>query len=121
MLDEHGRSEIPDPRPRFIKAKKRKKSPRELIQEAARGLLSQQADENGFDSWEEANDFDVYDPFDVPIPNTDYIELIPEELRTDQREAPTKHTAGGKPSVKPPRTDQDSSETEHAEPEEDLS
>jgi len=115
MLDEHGKTEIPDPRPRFINAKKRKKSPRELIQEAARGIISQQADDHGFDSWEDANDFDVYDPFDVPIPNTEYIELIPETLSSDQREDPTRHTAGGKPSVEPPSAQDESSETEHGD------
>jgi len=118
MLTDDNKYEVPDPRPRFIKGKTRKKSPRELIQEAARGLISEQAASQGHDSWEEANDFDVYDPFDVPMPKTDYIELIPEELQADQREAPTKRTAGGQPSVEEHENQEDSSDTEQPESEE---
>lgn len=68
-LDENGH-EVPDPRPLRLPAGfKKPETLAEQVQRLVRGALSRQAEDQGFESFEDAEDFDVGDDED---PHTQY-------------------------------------------------
>lgn len=73
FLDEHGH-EIPDPQPVEIPARfKRPETLAEQIRRVTQGALSLQAQEQGFESFEEAEDFEIDD--DSFDPSSPYEEI----------------------------------------------
>lgn len=89
--DPHGR-ELLNPVPMEVDVSLPKPlSLKERIQRILRTELSQQADAQGFETFEEANDFDVYDDFETPDPVTPYEEKFmheeypaaPEEVKNE--------------------------------------
>lgn len=80
-FDELGR-EIPDPRPLEIPAGfKKPESITDIIQRLVRTQLSQRAQEEGNETWEEANDFDMDDDDPDSL-------FTPYELQEMQEERP---------------------------------
>lgn len=77
-FDDQGR-ELPDPKPVALPlGAKRPESITEQIRRLIRGEMSRQAVEEGNESFEEANDFDVDEP-DAELHDTEY-QLMTEEL-----------------------------------------
>lgn len=67
-LDDNGH-EVPDPRPLQVPAGfKRPPTLAEQVQRLVRGALSRQAAEQGFETFEESEDFDVGDEIDPSTP-----------------------------------------------------
>lgn len=65
-LDAHGR-EVVNPKAAFLEVTPVRLSLREQIQRCLRTELSMQAMQQGRESFEESQDFDVQDPFDMPL------------------------------------------------------
>lgn len=73
-LDENG-WEIPDPNPVAIPAGfKRPETLAEQVQRLVRTSISRQAEAEGYETWEEANDFDVDDDFDPTTPYEEFFD-----------------------------------------------
>lgn len=93
LLDENGH-EIGDPKPVAIPSGfTRPETLAEQVQRLVRTTVSQAAEDHGYESWEEANDFDIEDdPIDAATPFETYFdpvlgrELTPEEVLRDQVE-----------------------------------
>lgn len=90
-LDEFGQ-EIPDPRPVRIPAGfRRPETLAEQVQRLVRTHISRDAEQNGMETWEEANDFDVDDDFDPSTPYETFFdpvlgrELTPHEFRQNEQ------------------------------------
>lgn len=67
-LDEHGR-EVPDPTPlRIPGGFKRPETLQEQVARLVRGSISREAEDAGFETFEESEDFDVDDDFDPRTP-----------------------------------------------------
>jgi len=82
MLDGKGR-EILNPKPLAIPVGMTKpQSLREEIQKVLREEVGRQAQEQGKESWEDANDFDVVDDFDTQLVESKY-QLVEEEFVKD--------------------------------------
>lgn len=105
-FDEWGR-EVPDPRPVDIPAGMRRPlSLKEQIQQAIRNELSRRAAEDGEETFEEADDFEV-DEDGEPVSPYEFIDLEPELGDVDadppksakpvQPDAPVPEDASGKP------------------------
>lgn len=76
-LDERGR-ELPNPKPLVLDLSGRPPTLKEQIKRVLREEISQQAMEQGFETWEESHDFDVEDEFDVE-PSSAY-EIMEDEV-----------------------------------------
>lgn len=75
-LDEFGR-EVPDPRPLQIPAGfKRPETLAETVQRLVRGQLSRQAQEQGFETFEESEDFDIGDEIDMSTPYETFFDPV---------------------------------------------
>lgn len=70
--------EVPSPVPEEIVVNKRPPSLKEQIQRLVRVELSQQVGDQGMETWEEANDFDIPEETD-PISGYEIHDMIPEE------------------------------------------
>lgn len=77
LLDESGR-EINNPKPLYLDVTPRKISVKDEMLRIIRNELSQNAQDQGFESFEEADDFNVYDDFETPESSTEY-EIMQEE------------------------------------------
>lgn len=89
-LDEYGH-EIPDPKPVAIPAGfKRPETLAEQVQRLVRTSISRQAAEQGFETFEESEDFDVDDEFDPSTPYETFFdpvlgrEITPQEFQANQ-------------------------------------
>lgn len=89
LLDDDGR-EVPDPTPLSLPAGfKRPETLAEQVQRLVRGALSRQAAEQGFETWEESEDFDVGDDDDPHTPYEQEFdpvlgrEVSPDQIRRD--------------------------------------
>lgn len=68
-INEKG-EEVPDPNPVEINlTPDQPPTPEMMVQDAIRTVLSQKAASKGQETFEEANDFDVKDPFEIDIPS----------------------------------------------------
>ncbi len=77
-LDAKGR-EVPNPKPMVLHPGiPRPATLQEQIQRVMRGELSNQAQQQGMDTFEEANDFNVKDDFDEELLDTHYTKMIDE-------------------------------------------
>lgn len=76
-LDQNGQ-EINNPKPAFLEVTPNPPTMQEQIQRILKFELAKQADAQGMETWEEANDFDVIDEFDG-IPESEY-ELMDDDL-----------------------------------------
>jgi len=80
--------EVNNPKPLFIASEiHRPPSLQEQIQRVLRSNISRQAHEQGHETFEESQDFDVEDPFDSPDPNTIY-QVLDEEIPVMKEEKP---------------------------------
>lgn len=81
LLDERGH-EINNPKPFFVDVTPRPLSLKEQIHRLVRNELSVAAADRGFETFEEANDFEVDDDFEVEEPISDYtvVDMQPEFL-----------------------------------------
>lgn len=70
--------EVPNPRPDEIVVSKRPPSLQQQIQRLVRTELSNQVAQQGAETWEEANDFDIPEELD-PISGYEIEDMIPEE------------------------------------------
>lgn len=87
ILDERGR-ELPNPVPMELKIGTQKpESLRDQIRRIMRIELSKQAEIQGHETFEEADDFEVEDSFDMNEPNSQY-EMMQEEFVKDDEVAP---------------------------------
>lgn len=89
MLDDRGR-EMPNPKPMELTAGLRR--PENLqgqIQRLVRTALSQEVADQGMETFEEANDFDIVDGFDVHFNSTyqqmdeEYLDQSPEPIKVE--------------------------------------
>lgn len=109
MLDDNGR-EIPDPTPMEMTAgMTRPVSLQEQIQRLVKTELSRQAVAQNYESFAEANDFEIQDVFDVEEPITKYQQMEEEFLEVPESsvEGEAKPAAGinEADSVDPPASD----------------
>lgn len=74
--------EVNDPRPIFIEGPAEHLSINERIDRVLANKVSIQAHERGFETYEEANDFDVEDPFELKDPQTQYT-VLDEDLPSE--------------------------------------
>lgn len=113
--DEHGR-ELCNPVPLEVDVSLQKPlSLKERVQRLLRNELSQQVSAQGFETFEESQDFDVYDDFDVPEALTPYEATLmaaerplePGENPSEERPAQTSQPA---PSSSPENPENPDSE-----------
>lgn len=90
-LDEFGH-EIPDPKPVAIPAGfKRPETLAEQVQRLVRTSISRQAAEQGFETFEESEDFDVDDEFDPSTPYETFFDPVlgrdisPQEFKANEQ------------------------------------
>lgn len=100
-LDKYGK-EIQDPSTKIIVGPKKPQSLDERIEEAIRGRMSLLADDQGWDTLEESQDFDVQDPFDFEAPNTVY-----EVLKDEWLDPPSSGSRSSHPQDKHNEADQE--------------
>lgn len=68
-MEKKTRHEYLDPTPMAIPVKYQRPSTEQArVRALVQGILSAQAEEQGFESWEEANDFDIGDDYDPHSP-----------------------------------------------------
>ncbi len=86
LLDEKGR-ELPNPNPLYVEVTPKRLNLQQQIKRLLNTELSRQAYDQGFESFEESNDFEVEDEFDIPESNTQY-EILEEETVIEAPPAP---------------------------------
>lgn len=108
-LDLAGR-EINDPNPVFIPALNRPLSLQDQIKRVLRTELSQQASAQGFETFEDADDFEVDDDFDAEPGPTPYVVMeheIPKPVKKKPQKVEKKVIAESAPpsqTTKPPES-----------------
>lgn len=78
QLDGAGR-EVNNPRPKFVKAIKKPETETERVRRMVQVVLSDQAASHGMESFDDANDFDIEDPFENDVMFSKY-EMMEEEF-----------------------------------------
>lgn len=98
VLNEYG-EEINDPEPLFIDvAARRRPSLTERVKSMVQMEFSRIAERDGMESFDEANDFDVLDDFEVDDPITQYEEkFLQEEYMVPMDVRPNPKGGGGPP------------------------
>lgn len=86
IINDQGK-EVNDPTPLFIAGESKPLSLQEQIQRVLRVEVSKQAQDQGYESIEEAEDFDVEDSFDVKEPITKY-EMMEDEYLMESNTTP---------------------------------
>ncbi len=104
MLDEKGR-ELLNPNPLYVEVGPRRLTLQEQIRRVLHTEISRQAYDQGFESFEESEDFDIEDEFDLE-PDSSYEEVIEEEFDLPEVEpevtAPADPTPDPDPGQDPP-------------------
>lgn len=106
QIDERGR-EINDPNPLFhLMDEPSQEDSRQQMKDMIRNEFSRIAQLHGKETWEEANDFDVDDPFEIDVEDTKYMAEEWLKPRTDDDENHPLDDSVGEKSPKHVKTEQ---------------
>lgn len=100
-LNKYGQ-ELTDPRPKNLIMKRPALTEDQRVQLLISRTLSKKAHQEGFETFEESQDFDVEDPFDWPEPETRYSQFTEEYLPQDSTESEPEKEATPPPETPHP-------------------